>query len=156
MLTKKEKLLNDVNKICDDCIVDDFKTCKQCRVRKILQLISSAPTVDTQDVIRCGDCVHGKKCYGPGGSCVVCEYSNYLKDPSGFCDEANNKDGMHTTTYVPLIHAEWIESTGMQPPEYFGRHICSRCYCFAPCDHRGIEDFTPYCPNCMARMDGRK
>lgn len=51
-------------------------------------------------------------------------------------------------------HGKWIKITGMSPPEYHGKYVCSECGDKALCkNHR--EELSIYCPNCGARMDGK-
>ena len=51
---------------------------------------------------------------------------------------------------------EWIEATGMMPPEFHGHHYCSECGNFAnmepPFGNR--EDLSKFCPKCGADMRG--
>ena len=50
-------------------------------------------------------------------------------------------------------HGKWIKATGMMPPEYHHRHICSVCERFALDQvHKGREELSDYCPNCGAKM----
>ena len=50
-------------------------------------------------------------------------------------------------------HGEWIEKTGMRPPEDKGVKFCSNCMSRQPRDfitHKPIE--PDFCPNCGADM----
>lgn len=60
-----------------------------------------------------------------------------------------------TVEAVPVVHGRWIKATGMMPPEYFGRHVCSVCDHFAPNEFHGYhthEWLSPICPHCGAKM----
>lgn len=57
---------------------------------------------------------------------------------------------------VSVVHGHWLKATGMMPPEYFGRHVCSVCDHFAPNEFHGYnthEWLSPICPHCGAKMD---
>lgn len=55
---------------------------------------------------------------------------------------------------VPVVHGRWLKATGMMPPEYFGRHVCSVCDNFAPNEFHGTHEWlSPICPYCGAKMD---
>ena len=47
---------------------------------------------------------------------------------------------------------EWVKITGMAPPEYHGRHMCSLCGKFALHD-KWHEVLSNYCPYCGATMN---
>lgn len=49
--------------------------------------------------------------------------------------------------------AKWIELSGMMPPEWRGRHICSECMKFALRDFYHREKLSDYCPSCGAEME---
>lgn len=63
-----------------------------------------------------------------------------------------------TIDAVPMVHGHWLKATGMMPPEWFGKHVCSVCDHFAPNDeYRGIHEMlSPICPHCGAYMDMEK
>lgn len=48
--------------------------------------------------------------------------------------------------------AHWIKITGMRPPEYAGRHVCSECGGMA-LENRMREVLSEYCPYCGAKME---
>ena len=58
-----------------------------------------------------------------------------------------------TVDAVPVVHGHWIKATGMMPPEYTGRHVCSVCNYFAPNEFHSREWLSPICPNCGTKMD---
>lgn len=59
-----------------------------------------------------------------------------------------------TVDAVPVVHGHWLKATGMMPPEWFGRHVCSVCDNFAPAEFRRTHEWlSPICPNCGAKMD---
>ena len=49
--------------------------------------------------------------------------------------------------------ARWIKITGMRPPEYAGRQVCSECGGMA-LENRMREVLSEYCPYCGAKMEG--
>ncbi len=57
-------------------------------------------------------------------------------------------------------HGEWIEKTGMRPPEDKGVKFCSNCMNRQPRDfitHKPIEpDFCPICGASMVKKEGDK
>lgn len=62
-----------------------------------------------------------------------------------------------TIDAVQVVRGEWLKVTGMMPPEYFGRHVCSVCDHFAPNEHYGTHEWlSPICPNCGSKMDKQK
>ena len=73
----------------------------------------------------------------------------------GTCDIVKHIFMADTVDAIPIVHGNWLKATGMMPPEYFGKHICSVCNSFAPNDyyHRTHEWLSPICPNCGAKMD---
>lgn len=52
-----------------------------------------------------------------------------------------------------VVHAKWVKAQGMMPPEFAGKHKCSRCLHFALSYRYGREELSLYCPNCGAQMD---
>lgn len=59
-----------------------------------------------------------------------------------------------TVDVAPVVHGHWLKATGMMPPEFFGRHICSECGLFAPNKYLGTHELlSPVCPYCGAHMD---
>ena len=48
--------------------------------------------------------------------------------------------------------AVWIKAQGMMPPEYTGRHVCSRCGKFALSNNWGREELSDHCPACGKKM----
>ena len=54
--------------------------------------------------------------------------------------------------------ARWEKITGIAPPEYHGRHVCSNCDCFAPVEapYGNREILSAFCPGCGARMEDGK
>ena len=70
-------------------------------------------------------------------------------------DVLNVLKGVESVNATPIVHGYWSKATGMMPPEFFGRHICSVCDHFAPNDyyHNTHEWLSPICPNCGAKMD---
>lgn len=59
----------------------------------VIKFIENAPTIDAVQIVRCKDCKHGHECYGVGMYSIVCEFSNYMNSPNGFCHEGKRKDG---------------------------------------------------------------
>ena len=49
---------------------------------------------------------------------------------------------------------EWIKSTGMAPPEFTGRYICSECgrYALMRVPYGNRQELSNHCPHCGARM----
>lgn len=55
------------------------------------------------------------------------------------------------------VRGEWVKLTGMMPPEFHGRHLCSECNGFALHDWKHHkEQLTDFCPNCGADMRAMK
>lgn len=51
--------------------------------------------------------------------------------------------------------AEWVRITGMCPPEFHHKHVCSNCDGLAPSYVKGVKEiefFSRYCPYCGAYM----
>lgn len=51
--------------------------------------------------------------------------------------------------------AEWVRITGVCPPEYHHRHVCSFCGGLAPTYVKGLREvelFSRFCPVCGAYM----
>ena len=75
---------------------------------------------------------------------------NYLQ---GYKDVV--RQGYEQIIKYPAVHekhGKWMKITGMSPPEYHGKHVCSECGDKALCkNHR--EELSIYCPNCGAKMD---
>jgi len=55
----------------------------------------------------------------------------------------------------PVVHAKWIITSGMKPPEYHHHHQCSNCEAYAPMQapYGSKEALSPWCPGCGATMD---
>lgn len=49
--------------------------------------------------------------------------------------------------------AHWIKITGMRPPEYADRHMCSECGGMA-LENRMREVLSEYCPHCGGKVGG--
>lgn len=73
-----------VGEHCETCTLIDYED--------VNDLIDTAPTIDAVQVVRCKDCKHGHECYGVGMYSIVCEFSNYMNSPNGFCHEGKRKD----------------------------------------------------------------
>lgn len=79
-------------------------------------------------------------------------WSNILNDVIEDCKEFVNHE--LTVDAVPVVHGQWLKATGMMPPEWFGRHVCSVCDNFAPAEFRRTHEWlSPICPHCGAKMD---
>lgn len=71
-----------------------------------------------------------------------------------FCREVKHIIKTRTVDAVHVVHGHWLKATGMMPPEWFGRHVCSICDNFAPNEFHGTHEWlSPICPNCGAKMD---
>lgn len=48
----------------------------------------------------------------------------------------------------------WIKATGVAPPEFAGRYVCSNCGHYALMDmpYSNRQELSHFCPNCGARM----
>lgn len=55
------------------------------------------------------------------------------------------KDYIPTADVVEVVHGEWIS---LEPE--IGLFACSKC------EHKILREECNYCPNCGARMDGKK
>lgn len=66
---------------------------------------------------------------------------------------AREKSAVNWTPKDERHYAKWVKATGMMPPEWHGRHICSFCKEFALRDFHYRESLSNYCPNCGAEME---
>lgn len=70
--------------------------------------------------------------------------------------EFNEIRNAPTVDAVPVVHGYWVKATGVMPPEYFGKHVCSVCDSFAPNRFNSMfEWLSKVCPSCGAKMDGK-
>lgn len=53
---------------------------------------------------------------------------------------------------------EWVKATGVAPPEFAGRYVCSNCGNYALMDmpYGSRQELSHFCPNCGAKMKGDK
>lgn len=82
-----------IKRHCEDCNADVQESCKTDAVCSLLIWLAEEPTVDAVPVVRCKDCEDYSSgiCWHPyiTGSCD-CDVE---KEPDGFCDWGNRKDG---------------------------------------------------------------
>ena len=61
---------------------------------KVLSWIDHAPTIDAVPVVRCKDCEQSRETNMFGDRTVLtCGKTDYVKQPDGYCDEGERKDG---------------------------------------------------------------
>ena len=55
-----------------------------------------------------------------------------------------------------LPTGEWVKATGVGPPEFTGRYVCSNCgsYALMNMPYGSRQELSPFCPNCRADMRG--
>lgn len=53
---------------------------------------------------------------------------------------------------------EWVKATGVAPPEFAGRYVCSNCGNYALMDmpYGNRQELSHFCPHCGAKMGGDK
>lgn len=90
------------------------------------------------------------------------DFERRIMEESEICEDCaytvvNLLDDAPTVDAVPVVHGKWVKATGMMPPEYFGKHVCSVCDHFAPNYFQGTHEWlSPICPCCGAKMDEKK
>lgn len=87
------------------------------------------------------DCLHYNVCYKK-----PIHAKNTDLDIMGGCSDFKNK-----ADFQEVKHGEWVEDTVTYNDEFVDIAKCSLCGNGTP-----IQDLTPYCCRCGAKMDGGK
>lgn len=111
----------------------------------------------------CADCFHCQACHmwsnGANSATVAAKCPRFETVRCATLKELQDLYKMHKGEVAPVRHGEWVDEINPNAVTASGREVhvwrCSSCG-FTWANKHDVLHYFKHCPNCGAKMDGRK